>query len=139
VHLGSAHSRARPARPSGPAPLGVSAHGQRNRGEFLLVVGGSPAKSGWPAAIGRRGSCLGANPSDGDPYLGRGAVRGSLELGCDGDGDRAEGCAGEGVGRLSLTRLVRTVSTSELRGRYWQGQRGRRSTRGGGRRWPVMS
>jgi hypothetical protein len=32
VHLCSAHSGARPARPSGPAPLGVLAHDRRNRG-----------------------------------------------------------------------------------------------------------
>jgi hypothetical protein len=53
-------------------------------------------------------------------------VGGSPELGRDGDGDQAEGCADEGVGRLSLARLVRSVSTSELGRRYWRG-----------RRWPV--
>jgi hypothetical protein len=64
-------------------------------------------------------------------------VGGSPELGRDGDDGRAEGCTGEGVDRLSLTRLVRLVSTSELRRRYWRGRWGRRSTGGGGRRWPV--
>jgi hypothetical protein len=36
VHLGSAHSTTRPARPSGPAPLGVLACDRRNRGGGLL-------------------------------------------------------------------------------------------------------
>jgi hypothetical protein len=64
-------------------------------------------------------------------------VGGSPELGCDGDGGRAEGCAGEGVDRLSLARLVRSASTSKLGRHYWWGQRGQRSNRGGGRWWPV--
>jgi hypothetical protein len=76
------------------------------------------AKFGRLAAIGRWGSGLGANSVDDDPDLGRRAAGGSPELGCDGDGGRAEGCAGEGVGRLSLARLVRSVSTSELGRRY---------------------
>jgi hypothetical protein len=119
-------------------PLGVSAHGRRNRGgEIPLIAGVSPTKSGRPAAVGRRGSCLGSSPGDGDPYLGRRAVGGSLELGHDGDGGWAEGCAGEGVGRLSLARLVRSASTSELGRRYWRSRRGRRSTGGGGRWWPA--
>jgi hypothetical protein len=41
-------------------------------------------------------------------------VGGSPELSRNGDGGRAEGCAGEGVDRLSLARLVRSASTSEL-------------------------
>jgi hypothetical protein len=85
-------------------------------GKIPLVTGGSPAKSDWPAAVGRRGSGLGASQGDGDPDLG-----GSLELGRDSDGGRAEGCTGEGVGRLSLAQLVRSVSTSELGRHYWQG------------------
>jgi hypothetical protein len=98
MHLGSAHSRAQPARPSGPAPLGVSTHGRRKRGgEVPLIVGGSPAKSGRPATVGQRGSGLGASPGDGNPDLGRGTTGGSPELGHDDDGSRAEGCAGEGV------------------------------------------
>jgi hypothetical protein len=101
-------------------------------GKIPLVAGGSPAKSDRPTAVGRRGSGLGASRGDGDPDLG-----GSPELGRDNDGDRAEGCTGEGVGRLSLARLVRSVSTSELGRHYWQGWRGRRSTAGGGRWWPV--
>jgi hypothetical protein len=38
-----------------------------------------------------------------------------------------------GVGRLSLARLVRLASTSELGRRYWRGRRGQGSTGGGGR------
>jgi hypothetical protein len=127
VHLGSAHGKAPPARPSGPAPLGVSAHGRQNRvGEIPLVADGSPTKFGRPAATGRWGSGLGASPGNSDPDLGRGTVGGSPELGHDGDGGRAEGCTGEGVGWLSLARLVRSVSTSELGRCYWRD-----------RRWPV--
>jgi hypothetical protein len=37
------------------------------------------------------------------------------------------------VGRLSLSRLVRSTSTLELGRRHWRGRRGRRSTGGGGR------
>jgi hypothetical protein len=44
-----------------------------------------------------------------------------------------EGCAGEGVGRLSLARLVSSTGTSELGQRYWRGRRGWWSTGGGGR------
>jgi hypothetical protein len=36
VHLGSAHGMARPAWPSGPAPLGILARDRRNRGGGLL-------------------------------------------------------------------------------------------------------
>jgi hypothetical protein len=43
VHLGSAHSRVRPARPSDPAPLGVSAHDRRNRGGIAVARGGGGA------------------------------------------------------------------------------------------------
>jgi hypothetical protein len=82
-------------------------------GKIPLIAGGSPAKSGQPAPVGRRGS-LGANLVDGDPNLERSAVGGSPELGCDSDGGRAEGCIGEGVDRLSLAQLVRSASTSEL-------------------------
>jgi hypothetical protein len=49
---------------------------------------------------------------------GEGSKLGSPELGCNGDGVRAEGCAGEGVGRLLLAWLVRSASTSELGRRY---------------------
>jgi hypothetical protein len=101
-------------------------------GGVPLVASGSPAKSGRPAAVGRRGSCLGANLGDGDPNLELRVVGGSLELGCDGDGGPADGCADEGVDRLSLARLVRSASTSKLRRHYWWGQRGQRSNRGGG-------
>jgi hypothetical protein len=136
--LGSAHSRARPAWPSGPAHKGGLAYGRRNwGGEIPLVAGGSPAKSGRPAAVGQRGSSLGASSGDGDPDLGRGMAGGSPELDRNDDGGRAEGCAGEGVNRLSLARLVRSVSTSELERCYWWGRWGRRSTRGGSQRWPV--
>jgi hypothetical protein len=79
-----------------------------------LDAGGLPAKFGRPAAIGRRGSSLGANSVDGDPDLGRRAAGGSPKLGHDGDGGLAEGCTGEGVSQLSLGRLVRSASTSEL-------------------------
>jgi hypothetical protein len=96
-------------------------------------AGGSLAKFGRPAAVGRRGSSQGANPVDGDPDLGRRAVGGSPWWDHGGDGDQAEGCAGEGVDRLSLARLE---STTELRLRYGWGGWGRSSTRGGGRRWP---
>jgi hypothetical protein len=51
-------------------------------------------------------------------------VGGSSKLGHDGDGGRSEGCADEGVDRLSLARLVRSASTSELGRRYGRGQRG---------------
>jgi hypothetical protein len=87
-------------------------------GGIPLDAGGLPAKFVRPTTVGRRGSVLGANPVNGDPNLGRRAAGGSRELGHDGDGGRAEGCAGEGVGRLSLARLVRLVSTSELGRRY---------------------
>jgi hypothetical protein len=49
---------------------------------------------------------------------GEGSKLGSPELGCNGDGGRAEGCDGEGVGRLLLAWLVRSASTSELGRRY---------------------
>jgi hypothetical protein len=107
------------------------------QGGIPLIANGSPAKSGRATIVGRWGSCLGANPVDGDPDLGRRVAGGSTELGCDGDGGRAEGCAGEGVGRLPLARLVRSASTSELERRYWRGRRDQRSIRDGGRRWPV--
>jgi hypothetical protein len=64
-HLGSAHSTARPARPSGPAPLGISARDRRNKG---------------------RGSGLGVTPVDGDPDLGRRAAGGSPWRAHGGDG-----------------------------------------------------
>jgi hypothetical protein len=140
VHLGSAHSMARPARPSGPAPLGVSAHDRRNRGGGIpFDAGGLPAKSGRPVAVGRRGSSLGVTSADGDPDLGRRAAEGSPWRAHGGDGSQAEGCIGEGVGRLSLARLVRSVSTSELRRCYWWGRQGRRSTGGGGRQEGGLS
>jgi hypothetical protein len=90
-----------------------------------------------PVAVGRRGSCLGANPVDDDPDLGRRVAGRSTELSCDGDGGRADRCIGEGVSRLSLAQLVRSASISELGRPYWRGQRGWRSTGGGGRWWPV--
>jgi hypothetical protein len=129
--LGSACSGKR------PSPLGRFSPRLMKQGGIPLDAGGSPAKSGRPAAVGRRGSGLGANPVDSDPDLGRRAAGGSPELDCDGDGGQAEGCTGEGVGRRSLARLVRSASTSELGQRYWRGRWGRRSTGGGGRRWPV--
>jgi hypothetical protein len=96
--LGSAHSTAWPARPSGPAPLGVSAHDQRNRGGGIpFDAGGLPAKSGRPTAVGRRGSGLGVTPVDGDPDFGRRVVGDSPWWARGGDGTQAEGCAGEGV------------------------------------------
>jgi hypothetical protein len=51
---------------------------------------------------------------DGDLDLGRRAAGGSPSRARGGDDDRAEGCAGEVVGRLWLARLVRLESTSEL-------------------------
>jgi hypothetical protein len=71
--------------------------------------------------------------------LGRRVAGGSPWRACGGDGGRAEGCASEGVGRLSLAWSVRSVSTSELGRRYWRGRRDWRSTGGGGRRWPVVA
>jgi hypothetical protein len=121
-----------------PSPLGRFGPRLKEQGRQIpLGVGGLPAKSGRPAAVGRRGSGLEANSVDGDPDLGRRVVGGSSELGHDGDGGRSEGCAVEGVDRLSLARLVRSASTSELGRLYWRGQRGRRSTRGGDRWWPT--
>jgi hypothetical protein len=120
-----------------PNPLGRFGPRPMKQGGIPLVASGSPAKSGRPTTVGRWGSCLGANPIDGDPDLGRRAVGGSPVLSCDGDSGRAEGCASEGVGRLSLVRLVRSASTSVLGRHYWRGQRSRRCTGGGGRRWPV--
>jgi hypothetical protein len=136
VHLGSAHSR---ARPSGPGPWAFlpTADEIGGRRGIPLIADGSPAKSGWATIVGRRGSCLEANPVDGDPDLGRRVAGGSTELGCDGDGGRAEGCTGEGVSRLPLARLVRSASTSELERRYWRGRRDQRSTGDGDRWWPV--
>jgi hypothetical protein len=137
AHLGSAHSRAQPARPIGPVPLGVLTHGRWNQG------GGNPPRRQRltvqirQAAIGRWGSGLGANPIDGDHDLGWRAARGSPELSRDSDGGRAEGCTNEGVDRLSLARLVMSVSTSKLGRCYWRGRRGRRSTGGDGRGWLV--
>jgi hypothetical protein len=93
MHLGSAHSRARPARPS---PFG------------RFIAGGSPAKSGRPAAVGRWGSGLGVTPVDGDPDLGRRVVGGSPWQARGGDGGQAEGCAGEG-GRPAVFGLVGEV------------------------------
>jgi hypothetical protein len=53
VHLGSAHSTARPARPSGPTPLGISVRGRRNTGGGIpFDAGGLPAKFGRPVAVG---------------------------------------------------------------------------------------
>jgi hypothetical protein len=135
VHLGSAHTTAGPARPSGPAPLGISARYRRNRGGGIpFDAGGLPAKSGRPATVGRWGSSLGVTPINGDPDLGRRAVGGSPWRAHGGDGDRWRGAPVRGVSRLSLARLVRSVSTSELMRRYWRGRRGRRSTGGDGRR-----
>jgi hypothetical protein len=108
-------------------------------GKFPSDAGGSPTEFGRPAAVGRRGNGLGVTPVDGDPDLGRKAAGGSPWQVRGGDDDRAEGCTGEGVGRLSLARLVRLESTSELRRRYGWGGWDRRSTRGGGRRWPGNS
>jgi hypothetical protein len=106
-----------------------------NRGEEIPSdAGGLPAKFGQPTAVGWRENGLGVNPVDGDPDLGRRVVGGSPWRARSGDGGRVEGCTGERVGRLSLARLV---STSELGRRYWRGRWGRRSTRGGGRRWLV--
>jgi hypothetical protein len=114
----------------------MAAHGEDRGGKIPSDADGSLAKFGRPAAVGRRGSSQGANPVDSDPDLGRRAAGGSPWWARGGDGDRAEGCAGEGVGRLSLAWLVRLESTSELRRRYRWGGWGWRSTRGGGRRWP---
>jgi hypothetical protein len=80
VHLGSAHSRARPARPSGPAPWAFWPTTEEIGGEIPFDAGGLPAKSGWPTAIGRRGSGLGVNLVDGDPELRRRAAGGSWSL-----------------------------------------------------------
>jgi hypothetical protein len=108
--LGSAHSTARPARPSGLAPLGVSAHDRRNRGGGIpFDAGGLLAKSGRPTAVGRRGSGLGVTLVDGDPDLGRRVVGDSPWRARGGDGTRAEGCAGEGV------RSVVVGSVGEVR------------------------
>jgi hypothetical protein len=138
VHLGSAHNTARLARPSGPAPLGISARDRRNRGGGIPFDDGrQPAKSGRAAAVGRRGSGLGVTPVDGDPDLGRRVTGDSPWRAHGGDGGQWRGAPMRRVGRLSLAWLVRSVSTSELRRRYWWGQRGWRSTGGGGRRWPV--
>jgi hypothetical protein len=51
-------------------------------------------------------------------------------------GGRSEEYAGEVVGRRWLSRLVRMESNLDLGRRYWWGQWGWRSTRGGGQRWP---
>jgi hypothetical protein len=143
VHLGSAHSRARPAWPSGPAYAlawhGLAAHGEDRGGEIPSDAGGSPAKFGRSAAVGRRGSSQGVNPVNGDPDLVRRAAGGSPWRAHSGDGNLAEGFVGEGVGRLSLAWLVRLESTSELRRCYGWGRWGRRSTRGGGRWWSGKS
>jgi hypothetical protein len=128
VHLGSAHSRARPARPSGPAYgltwHGLAAHGEYRGGKIPSDASGSPAKFDRPAAVGQRGSSQGVTPFDGDPDLGRRAAGGSPLRARSGDGDRAEGCADEGVGWLSMARLVRLESTSELGRRYGWGRWG---------------
>jgi hypothetical protein len=71
VHVGSAHRTARPARTSDPAPLGISARDQRNKGGGIpFNADGLPAKFGRPAAVGRQGSGLGVSPVDADPDLG---------------------------------------------------------------------
>jgi hypothetical protein len=69
--------------------------------------------------------------------LGRRAAGASPWRAHGGDGGQVEGGAGEGVSQLLLARLVRSASISELGRRYWRGRLGRRSTRGGGRWWPV--
>jgi hypothetical protein len=83
-------------------------------GKFPFDAGGSPAEFGRPAAVGRQGNDLGVTPVKGDPDLGRRVAGGLLWRAHGADDDRAEGCAGEGVGRLSLAWLVRLESTSEL-------------------------
>jgi hypothetical protein len=87
-------------------------------------AGGSPAKFGRLAVIGRWEIGLGVTPVDGDPDLGRRAAGGSPWRACGGDVNWAEGYAGEVVGRLWLARLVRMESNPELGQRYWWGRWG---------------
>jgi hypothetical protein len=122
VHLGSAHTTAGPARPSSPAPLGISARYRRNRGGGIpFDAGGLPAESGRPATVGRWGSSLGVTPVYGDPDLGRRAVGGSPWRAHGGDGDRWRGAPVRGVSRLSLERRacacpVQAIGPTHLRG-----------------------
>jgi hypothetical protein len=136
VHLGSAHSTARLLGQAAQPPWAFRPmSNETEEGKIPLVSGGSPTKSGRPAAVGRWESGLGVTPVDGDPDLGRRAAGGSLWRAGGGDGCRWRGApvGGGGVGRLSLARLVRSVSTSEIGRRYWRGRWGQRSTGDGGR------
>jgi hypothetical protein len=106
VHLGSAHTTAGPARPSGPAPLGISARYRRNRGGGIpFDAGGLPAKSGRPATVGRWGSSLGVTSVNGDPDFGRRAVGGSPWRAHGGDGDQWRGAPVRG-GQLAVVGSV---------------------------------
>jgi hypothetical protein len=129
VHLGSVHSKASACSAKRLGSLGVSAQ-LRKQGREIPPP---PDVGGSPAVVGRRENGLGVTPVDGDPDLGRRAVGGSPWRACGSDVDRAEGYAGEVVGRLWLARLVRMESNPELGRRYWWGRWGWRSTRGGGR------
>jgi hypothetical protein len=81
-----------------PSPFGrFDPRPKKRRRKSPLNAGGVLATSGRPIAVGRWGSGLGANPVDGDLDLGKRVVGGSPELGRDGDGGRAEGCADEGI------------------------------------------
>jgi hypothetical protein len=137
VHLGSGHSRASACSAERPSSLGVLVQPRKQgRGIPPPDAGGSPVEFDQPAVVGRRENGLGVTPVDGDLDLGRRAVGGSPWWACGGDVDRAEGYAGEVVGRRWLARLVRMESNPELGRCYWWGRWGWRSTRGGGRRWP---
>jgi hypothetical protein len=81
-------------------------------------AGGSPAEFGRPAVVGRWENGLGVTSVDGDLDLGRRAAGGSPWWAHGGDDNRAEGCAGEVVGRLWLARLVNLESTFEIGRRY---------------------
>jgi hypothetical protein len=100
MHLGFAHNTARPARPSGLAALGISAHDRRNRGGGIpFNSGGLPAKSDRSMVI---------------PIWGEGrweAHRGRLMVAM---AVRRRGALVRRVGRLSLHRLVMSASTLEL-------------------------
>jgi hypothetical protein len=124
VHLGSAHTTARPARPSGPAPLGISARVGWNRGgknsprRRWLTGQIRPVGSRWSAGKrpgsnpGRRWSRFGAKSG------GRLTVVGSrrrwrLMDGCAGEGGRPAviGSVGEVGEHLRARAMLLAGST----------------------------
>jgi hypothetical protein len=121
-----------------PSPHDCFSPPRENRGGKIPPpshVGGSPAKFGRPAVVGRRGNDLRVAPGDGGSYLRQKAAGGSprvaLHDGVLGRG-RVIGGRLEKGSRLALKWTLRSLGLGRCLG--WS-RCGRRRTRGGGRRW----